>query len=113
FVELLDLVVDFSGADAHATRIERRVRTAIDDDAAMVSDFGEVAVAPGVVEALKVGGVIFGTVRIVPEHHRHAWEGVGADQLALLGRDLVAVVVPDLDRHAEPRTLNFADPYRL
>jgi hypothetical protein len=64
---LLDLVVDLGGADAHAAGIERRVRAAMDDHAAMRRPFGEVAMAPDIVETLEIGGAIFDAVRIVPE----------------------------------------------
>src|SRR6185312_6558074 len=110
---LLDLVVDFRRADAHAARIERRVRAAMDDDAAMRGPLGEIAMAPDIVEALEIGAVIFGAVRIVPEFDRHGWEGAGADEFALLADNVPPFLVPDIDGHAERRSLDFTDPYRL
>ncbi len=99
---LLDLVVDLGRADAHAAGIERRVGAAVDDHAAMLGPFGEIAVAPDVVEALEIGGVVFLAVGIVPEGDRHRGERPDADELALLLPDRLAVVVPDVDGHAEP-----------
>ena len=57
-VELLDLPVDLRGADAHAARIQRRVRAAVDDHAAVRGDLGVVAVAPDAGEALEVGRAV-------------------------------------------------------
>jgi hypothetical protein len=47
--QLLDLAVDLGGADAHAARVQRGVRTAVDDQPAVRGDLAEVAVAPHVV----------------------------------------------------------------
>ena len=82
--QLLDLVVDLGGADPYAARIERRIGAAVDDHAAMPGPFGEIAMAPDIVEALEIGGVVLLAVRIVPEADRHRGEGAGADELALL-----------------------------
>jgi drug/metabolite transporter (DMT)-like permease len=82
--QLLDLAVDLGGADAHAAGVERGVRAAVDDHAAVRGDLAEVAVAPDVVEALEVGGVVLAAVGVVPEADRHHREGLGAHQLALL-----------------------------
>src|SRR5690349_22614014 len=53
FRHLLDLIVYLGRAYAHAAGIERRVGAAMDDHAAMRGPFGEIAVAPDVVEALE------------------------------------------------------------
>ena len=63
-------------------------------------------------KALEIGGVIFLSVRIVPEHHRHRGEGLRADQFALFLLDMLAVVGPDIHRHAETGRLDFAAPDR-
>ncbi len=64
---LLDLGVDLGGADAHAAGVQRGVRAAMDDHAAMLGPFGEVAMAPDVVEALEIGRVVLLALRVVPE----------------------------------------------
>jgi hypothetical protein len=46
FGNLLDLRIDFRRADAHAGRIERRIGAAIDDHAAVLRPFGEIAMRP-------------------------------------------------------------------
>ena len=73
--DLLDLAVDLRGADAHAAGVERGVGAAVDDHAAVLGPFGEVAVAPDAGEALEIGGVVFGAVGIVPEADRHRRNG--------------------------------------
>ena len=45
-VQALDGRVDLRGADAHAARIQHRVRAAIDDQAAVLGQLGVVAVTP-------------------------------------------------------------------
>ena len=111
--QLLDLAVDLGRADAHAAGIERRVGAAVDDHAAVLGPLGEVAVAPDVGEALEVGGAVFLAVGIVPEADRHRRERRGADELALLAAHRLAVVVEDVDRHAEAAALDLAAPHRL
>ena len=59
--------IDLGGADAHAAGIERGVGAAVDDDAAMLGPFGEVAVAPDAGEALEIGGAVLRAVGVVPE----------------------------------------------
>ena len=85
----------------------------MDDHAAMRCPFGEIAVAPDILETLEIGGVVFLAVGIVPESDRHRGEGPGADELALLLPDRTRLVVPDVDGHAEPRRLDLARPDRL
>src|SRR5690606_8165987 len=103
--KLLDLVVDLGRADAHAAGIERGVGAAMDHDAAMGGPFGEVAMAPDIVEALEIGGAVFRAIGIVPEHDGHGRKGACADELALFAAHRPAVIVPDIDRHAEARAL--------
>jgi hypothetical protein len=64
---------------------------------------------PDIVEAVEIGGVVFLAVGVVPEADRHGRKRLGADQFALLAGDGLAVVVPDVDRHAEARTLDLAE----
>ena len=79
----------------------------------MLGPFGKIAMAPDIVEALEIGGLIFRAFGIVPELQRHAGECPGADQLAFFATYRLAIVVPDIDGHAKARTLNFAQPDRL
>ena len=59
----LDLRIDLRRADPHAAGIERRVGAAVDDDAAMLGPFGEIAVRPDAGKALEIGGAVFRAVR--------------------------------------------------
>ncbi len=110
---LLDLAIDFRRADAYAARIQHRVGTAENDEAAMARLRGEIAVGPDIGEMRVVGREIFLAVGIVPEAERHRWKRAGADQFALfldLGR--LAVGGEDVGCHAERRALQFAAPHR-
>jgi hypothetical protein len=84
----------------------------VNDHAADAGPFGEVAMGPDVVESGEIGRVVFLAVRIVPETDRHGRKRLGADQFTLFAGDGLAVVVPDLDGHAETRTLDLAAPDR-
>src|SRR5690606_37952370 len=110
FRQLFHLRVDFRRADAHAAGVQRRVRAAMNDNAAMRCDFGEVAMAPDTREAPEIGAAIFRAIGIVPEADRHGRERTGTDEFALLARDGPSLLVPDLDRHAEALRLDFAAP---
>jgi hypothetical protein len=82
FVDLFDLAIDLGRADAHAARVQCRVRAAVDNDAVMLGELDIIAVAPDVGEPLEIGGAILLVVAIVPEADGHAGKGRGADQLA-------------------------------
>src|SRR5690606_35174791 len=85
----------------------------MDDHAAMLCPFGEVAMAPDIVEALEIGRAIFRAVGIVPEADGHRRERFGADQLALFADNGFAIVVPDIHAKAEAWSLDLALPDRL
>ena len=110
---LLDLIVDFCRTDTHAARVECRVRTTMDNNAVMLGPFGKIAMAPDIVEALEIGGLIFRAFGIVPKLQRHARECLGTDQLTFFAAHRLAIVVPDIDCHAKASTLNFAQPDRF
>src|SRR5688572_11376859 len=111
-VQAFHLPIDLGGADAHAAGVEHGIRAAVDDEAAVLGLLAPVAVTPHVREFFEVGGAVLGAVRVVPETDRHAGKGLGADELALLALERLAVLVEDLDRHAEALRLDFAAPYR-
>jgi acyl-CoA synthetase (AMP-forming)/AMP-acid ligase II len=100
FRKLLHLAVDLCRPDAHATRIERGVAPAVDDQPAMRGQLGPVAMAPDVRIDVEVRRAVLLTIRVVPEAHRHAREGRGAHQLSRLLHNPVAGVIEDLDAHA-------------
>ena len=108
FGHLLNLGIDFRRADPDAAGIKRRVRTAVDHHAIVFRDLGEIAMTPDVGKAGKVSMVIFRAIGIVPEHHRHRWKGLHADQLALSATQGVTLLVIDIDRHSQHRPLDFA-----
>src|SRR5690606_11436903 len=85
----------------------------MDDHAAMLCPFGEVAMAPDIVEALEIGRAIFRAVGVVPEADGHCREGLGADQFALFAENRFSIVVPDIHGKAEARPLDLALPDRL
>ena len=85
----------------------------MDDQPAMRRPFGEVAMAPDIVEAVEIGGVIAAAIGIVPEADRHGGKRLAADQFALAARQRRTVLVPDVDGEAEARPLDLALPDRL
>ena len=62
---------------------------------------------------LEIGRRVFCAAGIVPELHRHRRKGHLADEFALLLAHRPARLVEHVDRHAEPRPLDFAAPDRL
>ena len=112
--QLLDLAVDFSGADPHATGIERRVRAPVDHQAVMLGQLDIVAVAPDARKALEIGSLVFRTAGIVPEPDRHRRKRRCADELPTPTRasgDRLALVVVDVDRETEAAALELAAPH--
>jgi hypothetical protein len=97
-----DLVVDFRRADAHAAGIERRVRAAMDDHAAMLGPFGEIAMAPDIVEAGEIGGVVFRAVGSFQNITGMEGKGLVQTSSPFSPRTGLALVVPDVDGQAEP-----------
>ena len=74
---------------------------------------GEVAVAPDAGEALEVGGAVFRAVGIVPEADRHRRERRACRRARPCSpASGLAVVVEDVDLHAEPAALDLAAPDR-
>src|SRR5262249_31179454 len=110
--QLLHLAIDLRRADADAAGVQHRVGAAVDDDAAMLGQLHIVAVMPDVGIALEIGGAIAFAVGIIPESDRHRRKWRRADQLTLLALDRFALVVPDLDLHAEAAHLDLAAPDR-
>src|SRR6266581_3413499 len=111
-VQLLHLPVNLGGADAHAARIEHRVRPAVDDHAFVRGDLAPVAVGPDAGIALEIRGAVFLPVGVVPEPDRHRREGPRADELPLAPFHRTALVVEHLDFQAERLALDLAAPYR-
>ena len=99
---LLDLVVDLRRADAHAAGIERRVGAAMDDDAAMLGPFGEIAMAPDIRRSAR-NRRRDTSCRPDRSRSRPASTGNGLVQTSspFSCAHRLAVVVPDIDRHAE------------
>src|SRR5690606_21547721 len=103
---LLDLIVDLRSPDPHPARIERRIGTSVDDDAAMLRPFGKVAMAPDILEPLEIGCAVFRAVRVIPEHDGHRGKRPSADELALFAAHRLAVVIPYVDGKAKARPLD-------
>ncbi len=107
-VELLHVAVNLAGADAHAPRVEGGVGAAVEEDAAGRGQLDPVAVAPDVVEALEVGGMVLLAALVPPEADRLGRERLGADQFALFTLYRLARLVEHLDREAEAASLALA-----
>ena len=112
FVALFDLAIDLGGADAHAAGVQHRVGAAVDDQPVVFGPCHPVAVAPDVREAVEIGAVVLGAIRVVPERDRHGGEGLRAHQLARLAAHGPAGVVEHVHRHAEAQRLQLAPPDR-
>ena len=85
----------------------------MDDEAAGLGPFGEVALVPHAREALEVRAVVAAAVVVAPEPERHRRERGAAHQLtADAGADLVALVVDDHGVEAEGRALDVAGVQR-
>ena len=115
--QLLYLPVDLRRADPDATRVERGVAAAIDDDPVVLGERSPVAMAPYVVEHPEVRLMIARAVRVIPEPYRHAGKRTSAAELAGLAttgasRRSLAVAAQDLHRHAEPAGLKLTSPDR-
>ena len=91
FRQLLDLAVDLRGADAHAAGIERGIRPAVDDEAAVLRPPNPVAVAPDARES----------VRSTP---RDTWRRPGSFQkpTGIDGNGALQTSSPALARSARP-----------
>ena len=73
-VQRLDLPVDLRGSDPNATRIERRIRSTMDNHASAIRHLDEVPVAPGVGIDVEVCLTILSTVGIVPKAYGLRWK---------------------------------------
>src|SRR5262249_57340263 len=105
------LAVDLCGADPHAAGVEHRVGAAVDHHAAVRGDLAPVTVAPDAGKFLEVGGAVLRAVRVVPEADRHRGEGPRAHELALLAAHGFALLVENIDGHAEALGLDLAAPH--
>src|SRR5216117_2173449 len=110
-LHLLDLAVDLGRSDAHAARVEHRIRSAVDDHAIVPGDLAPVAVGPDPRKSLEVGGLVFLSVGVVPESNRQRWKWPRADKLAFLLFHRAGVFVEHLHPEAQGAALDFAAPY--
>ena len=113
FGQLLDLAIDLRRADAHAAGIERRVGAAVDDEAVVRGQLDIVAVAPDAGKALEVAARYLASSGSFQKPI--GIDGNGAVQTSSPlspRRDRLAVVVEDVDRHAEAAALQLAAPDR-
>src|SRR3990172_1830397 len=86
-VELLDDRVELARAEPDAAAVERRVRAAGDDGAAVLREPDPVAEAPDPREVLEVRLAVAGAVGVVPEGDRHRRHRLLEDELAELADD--------------------------
>mmetsp|Transcript_30849 Transcript_30849/g.76563 ORF Transcript_30849/g.76563 Transcript_30849/m.76563 type:complete len:284 (-) Transcript_30849:309-1160(-) len=107
-IQLVHLSVYLSGADPDAPRVEHGVRPAVHHHSAPVSDLGKVTMRPHVVILGEIRLLVFLVVWVVPEAPWLAGEGFGADELALLALDGLAVLIVHLNCHTEPQRLDLA-----
>src|SRR5688572_6054667 len=66
--------------------------------------------APDVRKSLEIRSAVLVASRIVPERHRHTRERCRADELTGPTVERPALVVKNLDLHAEPAPLQLAAP---
>ena len=81
---LLDLPIDLRRADPHPARVQRRIGSAVDDQAVLLRDLGVVGVPPHARVVGEIGIVILPPIRIVPEPDRHGWMGTASCRRAPL-----------------------------
>ena len=106
------LAIDFGSADAHTAGIQRCVRAAMDNHAAVGGYLGEIAMRPDAIELVEIGGAILGLIVIVPEADGCAGKGFRANQLALSAWQRTATFIEYVHRHAQPFALQFAFVHR-
>src|SRR5205807_10480745 len=93
FFDGLDHAVQLAGAHAHAAAVERGVRAAVDDEAAVGQHLDPVAVPPDPGVHLEIALPVPDAVGIVPEPDGHRRHRLGDHQLADLADDWLAPVV--------------------
>src|SRR5262249_22673615 len=96
------------GSDPDASRFQRRVRSAVDDDAAVPGEAAPVAMPPDARVSLEIAHTIFRTVRVIPEADRHRRKRRLADELTRLVAKRVAFRSEDSEVHAEAWHLDLA-----
>ena len=97
---VLHLPINLSGANAHATGIQRRIAATVDDETAARRELSPVAVPPHPRPSLEVRRPILASVRIIPECDRHARKRCRTDQLTRLAHQRTSIVAPHLDAHS-------------
>lgn len=81
---LLELSINFDTADADATRIQRGIRTTLDDEPQMDSDLSVISLTPHSGKVFEIGFLALATVGVIPKINRHCRKRRKADQFVLL-----------------------------
>src|SRR5262249_31385128 len=71
FGDLLDLAIDFGGADPHAPRVQRGVGPAVKDQCASIGQLDVIAVPPDAGKMLEIGRAVLLAAWIIPEADGH------------------------------------------
>ncbi len=109
---LLNLAIDLRGANAHTTRVQHRIGSPMDDEAAVGGLLAIITLRPDPVEPREVGRVEAAAIGVIPETQGTRREGRSAHQLALLFLHWAPLVIPYRDRHSQPGRLDFTRVYR-
>src|SRR5690606_8932661 len=80
----VDGPVHFTGSDAYTAAIEGGVRSSIDDDSTVGSDFDPVTMSPYTGILFKIAFGVPGKIRVIPEVDRHGGHWSGNHHLANL-----------------------------
>src|SRR6202022_753668 len=97
--------VQFGGAYPHASRIERRIRTAGDDKSVMTRRLNPVAVMPNSWKPREVGSLVLLARWIVPETDRHRRERRRAHEFSRLLRHSATGRIEHPTAQPDPRRL--------
>lgn len=91
----------------HTSRVQHSITPTVDDITLSLKILGdEVAVTPGAREDIEISLAIFLVTPFTPKCDGHAEERLRNDEVSFLARilNVPAVLVPDLDLHAEDRS---------
>jgi len=75
----------------------------------MFGDPDKITMCPDTWVLLKIGSMVFATVRVSPKVNRHGWKGLDTTQLAgFIDVSIAAIITANFDSHSERQALNLA-----
>ncbi len=108
FGDTLHLPINLGGTNTHATRIEHRVGSAVDNKATLGGHLAVIAVSPDAGPAIKVSPPKLTAICVLPEPHWAGGKRLGTDQLSLFADHRFSCLVPDRSGHTESGGLQLA-----